>query len=98
MEGHCWKDPTTQSGILVCSECGEWCWSEQYVKGYYRMQARDSATGIFYSWIAYGPEPDYGGTGWPGPSKPENVSVIERRTFPITSSCDEYLISEIMDS
>jgi len=66
------------------------------VKGYYHMHGRDSETGFGYSWFIYGPKPDFEGVRWPGKSKPVGISVIEKRTTPVSTSCDEYLVSGIM--
>lgn len=98
MSEHSWTEDPAGGGTLVCSECGEWCWPEKDVKGRYHMRGRDGETGLIYSWFTYGPKPDYEGAGWPGPSRPTDVSVVEKRTIPVSSSCDEYRVSEVMDS
>lgn len=98
MTGHRWEEDPGGNGFLVCPRCGEWSWPGQDVKGYYLMRARDSGTNLTYSWTVFGPEPDYAGAKYLGPFSPTDVSVAEKRTIPVSQSCDECLVSDVMAS
>ena len=98
MKEHRWQEDSEGRGFLVCADCSEWCWPGQSVRGYYRMSGYDSVTGSSFSWTVFGPEPDHGGCQCLCPNPVRNVSVVEKCTFPVASSCDEVIVSDVMDS
>ncbi len=44
----------------------------------YIMEASDSVTDVFYSWLATN-TPDYAGSGYPGPNSPVNITVSGKK-------------------